>query len=162
MIQKNKSQKSALLKYLLSAPLFMLMLILSSATLDNKEKNKPSPQPETGVLIPQNRKDIVFTTVEQEPSFPGGINSFSKFLVANIKYPSQARAKNVEGKVFISFIVEENGSLSDIKIVRDIGYGCGKEALRVMKLSPKWKPGIQNGHKVRVQYTIPISYTLKG
>lgn len=72
------------------------------------------------------------------------------------------REKKVQGKVFIGFIVEKDGSLSNLKVLREPGYGSGKEALRVMSLSPKWEPGIQNKKKVRVQYTIPISFTLKG
>ncbi len=70
------------------------------------------------------------------------------------------KQKKIQGKVFLTFIVEADGSITHIKILRDIGYGCGKEAVRVMALSPKWIPGVQNGHKVRVQYNVPISFTL--
>ena len=89
----------------------------------------------------------------------GGNNN--KFLQQNIKYPAEARQKKIQGKVFITFIIEKDGSFSNLRVLRDPGYGCGTEALRVMKLSPKWNPGIQNGHKVRVQYTMPINFTLK-
>ena len=70
------------------------------------------------------------------------------------------REKGVEGKAFMSFIVEQDGSLSNIKVLKEPGYGSGKEASRVLALSPKWNPGIQNGHKVRVQYNVPISFAL--
>ena len=159
MIQKNKSQKSALLKYLLAVPLFVLMLTLSSATIAEKEMVTKS---EKAILFPQQKDDKVFTEVEHEPGFPGGLDKFFKFLQQNIKYPAEARKKKVEGKVFITFIIEKDGSFSNLRVLRDPGYGCGAEALRVMKLSPKWNPGIQNGHKVRVQYTMPINFTLKG
>ncbi|HTD39207.1 MAG TPA: M56 family metallopeptidase [Mucilaginibacter sp.] len=161
MIQKNKSQKSALLKYLLSAPLFALMLILSSATIGPTIKDKEGIPPKTAITQPQQKSDKVFTVVEQAPSFPGGLDKFYSFLGANIKYPVKAKENKVEGKVFLSFVIEEDGSLSNMKILRDIGYGCGKEAVRVMKLSPKWIPGVQNGKKVRVQYNLPITFTLK-
>lgn len=158
MIQKNKSPKSALLKYLLAVPLFALMLALSSATIVKNEDITTSKKP---VLLPQQKDNKVYTEVQHEPGYPGGINKFFKFLQQNIKYPAEARNKKVEGKVYITFVVEKDGSLSNIKVVRDPGAGCGAEALRVMKLSPKWDPAIQNGRKVRVQYTIPIGFTLK-
>jgi TonB family protein len=161
MIQKNKSQKSALLKYLLSIPLFALMLALSSATVNSTVNDKANISSETAILPPQQKDNKIFTVVEQAPSYPGGVDKFYQFLQHNIKYPAAAREKKVEGKVFITFVVEKNGSLSNLKIVRDIGSGCGAEAIRVMKLSPKWIAGVQNGHKVRVQYTLPISFTLK-
>ena len=158
MIQKNKSQKSALLKYLLAVPLFVLMLTLSSASI---AKNEAVISSEKAALLPQQKDTRIFTAVEHAPDFPGGVDKFYKFLQQNIKYPAEARNKKVEGKVFVSFIVEKDGALSNLKIIRDLGAGCGNEALRVMKLSPKWNPGVQNGHKVRVQYTLPIAFTLK-
>jgi TonB family protein len=158
MIQKNKSQKSALLKYLLAVPLFALMLTLSSAAI---VKNETVISSEKTVLPPQQKDTRIFTEVEHVPNYPGGVNKFYKFLQQNIKYPAEARNKKIEGKVFVSFIVEKDGSLSNLKVLRDPGAGCGAEAVRVMKLSPKWNAGVQNGHKVRVQYTLPISFTLK-
>jgi TonB family protein len=162
MIQKNKSRKRALLKYLLSAPMFVLMLILSSATVD-RYSAKPNSKMDNYEIAdsPQTHKDPVFTVVEQEPSFPGGEHKFLEYLSHNIKYPAEMKKKKVEGKVFISFIVEKDGSLSNIKVVRGLGYGSGEEAVKALKTSPKWEPGIQNGKKVRVQYTMPINFSLK-
>lgn len=163
MIQKNKSKKSSLLKYLLSAPLFVLMLILSSATINHDPaKLQPSSLESNEFIFPQNSQDKVFTEVEHAPSYPGGLDNLYKFLATNIHYPAEMREKKVEGKVVIGFIVEEDGSLSNIKILREPGYGSGKESVRVMKLSQKWIPGVQNGKKVRVQYSLPITFTLKG
>ena len=161
MIQKNKSQKSALLKYLLSVPLFALMLALSSAMVNGTGEGKANVSSKATLLQPKQKDNKVFTAVEHVPDFPGGVDKFYKFLQQNIKYPAEARNKKIEGKVFVSFIVEKDGSLSTFKVLRDPGAGCGAEALRVMKLSPKWNPGVQNGKKVRVQYTMPISFTLK-
>jgi len=159
MIQRNKSRKRALLKYGLSAPLFVMMLIFSSATVANP----------TAVLIPTKHlqgksagEDKVFTVVEHTPTFAGGTSKFYDFLGRNIHYPADAREKKIQGKVILTFIVEADGSLTHIKILRDIGYGCGKEAARVLAMSPKWNPGVQNGHKVRVQYNVPVSFTLVG
>jgi TonB family protein len=158
MIQKDKSQKTALLKYLLAVPLFALMLTLSSATVAKNEAVIASGK----AILPLHQKDNkVYSEVEHEPGYPGGMNKFFQFLQENIKYPAEARAKKVEGKVFITFVVEKDGSLSGIRVIRDPGAGCGAEALRVMKLSSKWNPAMQKGHTVRVQYTIPINFTLK-
>jgi protein TonB len=102
----------------------------------------------------------IFTAVEKEPAFPGGEDAFIKYLGKNIHYPAIAKENNVQGKVFLSFVVERSGALTDIKVVRGIGSGCDDEAVRVLKNSPKWAPGIQNGRPVRVAYTIPVSFTL--
>ncbi|MBV8390031.1 MAG: energy transducer TonB [Mucilaginibacter sp.] len=108
--------------------------------------------------LPPDRK--IFTAVEQEPTFPGGIEKFYNFLQSNIRYPVAAFKNKVQGRVFISFIVERDGSLSDVRVVRGIGSGCDEEAARVISISPRWKSGIQNGRPVRVAYTIPVSFDL--
>ncbi len=102
----------------------------------------------------------VFTSVEQVPEFPGGQDAFLKYLGNKIKYPAVARENNTQGRVIVQFVCERDGSLTDVHVVRDIGDGCGDEAVRVIKASPKWKPGIQNGRPVRVQYSVPVSFTL--
>lgn len=102
----------------------------------------------------------IFTAVEQEPLFPGGMEAFYKFLSKNIRYPAVARENNTQGRAIVQFVCEKDGSLTDVKCVRDPGDGCGDEAVRVIKSSPRWKPGIQNGRPVRVQYSVPVSFTL--
>jgi TonB family protein len=102
----------------------------------------------------------VFSAVEREPSFVGGMEKFYKFLEGIIRYPDVAKRYNVQGKVFITFVVEKDGSLTDIRVVRGVGSGCDEEAVRVMARSPKWNPGMQNGRPVRVQYIMPISFSL--
>jgi len=105
-------------------------------------------------------KDEVYSTVEVEPEPYGGAEAWAKFLQKNIHYPPQASENNVHGKVFLSFIVETDGHLSNFKVERGVGYGLDEEALRVLRIAPAWKPGIQNGHKVRVMYNIPINFVL--
>lgn len=109
---------------------------------------------------PDDNKPKDFASIEIIPEFPGGQKGFGTFLSQNIKYPELARVNKITGRVFVSFVVEKDGELSDIKILRGLGYGTDEEAVRVLKISPKWKPGIQNGKPVRVQYTIPISFQL--
>jgi protein TonB len=104
--------------------------------------------------------DEIFKAVEINPEYPGGETAFGKFLQKNIHYPSMAKENNIQGKVYVQFVVERDGSLTDIEIVRDPGSGLGDEAKRVLKMSPHWKAGIQNGKPVRVQYTVPVNFTL--
>ena len=92
--------------------------------------------------------------IEVKPDFPGGIEKFYKFVGNNYQAPEE---EGLKGKVYVTFVVEKDGSLTDIKVIRDIGYGTGKEAIRVLKKCPKWTPGEQNGKKVRVLYSLPIT-----
>jgi protein TonB len=98
--------------------------------------------------------------VEQMPEFPGGMVAWGKFLNKNLNYPSMAKDANVTGRVTVSFVVEKNGEITDVKILRGIGAGCDEEAIRVIKKSPLWKAGIQNGRPVRVSYVMPIVFRL--
>lgn len=93
--------------------------------------------------------DQIFTIVEDAATFPGGIQAFYGYLKENLQYPKQAQRMGVEGRVFVQFIVEKDGSLTDIQVVKGIGAGCDEEAVRVLKNSPKWKPGKQRGKPVR-------------
>lgn len=104
--------------------------------------------------------DKIFEAVEIAPMPPGGMANFLKFVGSTYQYPAQAEAQGVSGRVILTFVVERDGSLTDIKIVRDLKYGTGEEAVRVLKRAKKWSPGIQNGRPVRVQYTLPIVLNL--
>lgn len=201
MLQKNKSGRAALIKYGLSAPLFILMLILSSATVNNNKTirliNSKAEDafftPVTGAAeitgsyhdaagqaqhppvknrpknaISLSLKDTVpakgnkvYTAVEQGPSFPGGINAFIKYLARNTHYPADSWKKGIQGRVIVSFVVEKDGSLSDIHIARGIADDIDREALRVIKDSPHWTAGTQNGKLVRVAYSVPIAFTIE-
>lgn len=172
MLNKSKSTRNALLKYGLSVPLFAGMLVLSSAGLEpgkiqqytGQTSIKETPPVEKlKDTIPGKSNDPVepvFTEVEEVPEFPGGMMAFYNYLGKNFKYPKSARKNNVSGKVILSFIVEKDGQLSDIKVIRGLNTDIDQEAVRVLKASPKWKPGLQNGHTVRVAYTLPIAINL--
>ena len=103
----------------------------------------------------------VFTVVENWPEPPGGMQAFYQYVGENIKYPSMARRLNVTGIVFLQFVVEKNGEITDVKVVRGIGAGCDEEAARVLKSAPDWTPGKQRGRPVRVLMTVPIRFVLK-
>ena len=98
--------------------------------------------------------------VEVYPEFPGGMEAWSKYIQRNLRYPGMAQDAGVQGKVYLSFVVEKDGTITDVKVVRGIGYGCDDEAMRVIKKSPRWKAGMQNNLPVRVRYNMPISYTI--
>jgi periplasmic protein TonB len=103
-----------------------------------------------------------FASVEVLPNPPGGMQGWGKYLQKNLKYPPIARENNITGRVIMSFVVEKNGQLTDIKVLRGIGGGCDEEAVRVLKNAPAWEPGKQNGRSVRVAYTMPIFFQLAG
>ena len=105
--------------------------------------------------------DAVFVVVEKSPEFPGGNDSLYAFIGRNIKYPEAAKKNKIEGRVFVTFVIEKDGQVSSAKILRDIGGGCGEEALRVVNSMPKWKPGTQRGNPVRVQFNLPIMFQLQ-
>ena len=93
-----------------------------------------------------------------DPEFPGGMESLNKYITDNLKYPQLALENNIQGKVYISFFVEKDGSVSNVRVLRDIGGGCGKEAKRVVMSMPKWKPGTRSGRPVRTQFNLPINF----
>lgn len=110
--------------------------------------------------VVEDTKVYDFVSLETQPSFPGGMEKFYAYLKKAVRYPPMAQENNIQGKVFLSFVVEKDGSLTDIKVDRKLGGGTDEEAVRVLKASPRWIPGVQNGKKVRVKYNIPISFTL--
>ena len=108
-----------------------------------------------------NDQDIKdFASVEVLPEFEGGMAGWSEYLSKTLKYPDEAKKNQIQGRVTMSFIVQKEGSLTDIKVLRGIGSGADEEAIRVLNESPKWKPGIQNGKTVNVAYVMPIFFQL--
>jgi TonB family protein len=230
MLQKQKSSKAAILKYGLSVPLFLLALILSSATINENKtlkniaseiefkesvqtliptfkeitlyktttqplsansKDTPKLTQKDAEMAPSFNADTIkkelakepalnapilkevkvygykneedaLTHVDVLPMFKGGTQKFPEFLQRNLQYPAEAKAKKTEGRVIVNFIVEKDGSLSDVKILRGVSKELDEEALRVIKLSPNWEPGQQNGKAVRVSFALPISFDLTG
>lgn len=124
---------------------------------ENIEVEEPKAQ-----VIEQAAPKEIFTVVEEQPSYPGGEEARMKFLQDNIKYPEEAKELNIDGRVFVQFVVEIDGSITDVKVIRGIGAGCDEEAVRVVKSMPKWIPGKQRGTPVRVQFNLPIRFKLQG
>lgn len=106
-------------------------------------------------------EEEIFTIVETMPSFPGGDEALFKFLGKNIDYPQMAADAGITGMVYVTFVIEKDGSVAGARILKGIGGGCDEEALRVVKQMPKWSPGKQRGKSVKVQYNLPVRFTLK-
>ena len=113
----------------------------------------PAPKPEVATKV--------FEVVEEMPSFPGGSAALMSYLSSNTKYPVVAQENGVQGRVIVSFVVERDGSISDVKVARSVDPSLDREAQRVVKSMPKWKPGKQNGSAVRVKYTVPVVFRLQ-
>lgn len=125
--------------------------------------NENSIQPQQNLdaeIVPENEitSRKVFTVVEEQPEFPGGIKAMYKYLGDNIKYPEAALKAQVSGRVFLSFVVNEAGETEDVMVLKGIGFGCDSEAIRVLKSFPKWQPGKQDGIPVNVRYNLPINF----
>ncbi len=103
----------------------------------------------------------IFTVVESMPEFPGGAEEMMRFIAQNIKYPPIARESGIQGRVFVNFVVEPSGAVSNVKVLRGIGGGCDEEAIRVVQSMPKWTPGRQRGKAVRVSFNLPVRFTLQ-
>lgn len=114
---------------------------------------QPEPKPEV--------ENKVFDVVEQMPSFPGGPSALMKYLSENVKYPVVAQENGVQGRVVVSFVVEKDGHITDVKVVRSVDPSLDKEAARVVRSMPSWIPGKQNGSAVRVKYNVPVSFKLQ-
>ncbi|MEE0917892.1 MAG: energy transducer TonB [Bacteroidales bacterium] len=104
--------------------------------------------------------DEVFVVVEEQAEFPGGLDSMYAYIHKNLKYPEAAKEKGIEGRVFVSFIIEKDGLISNVKLLRGIGGDCDEAAVKMVKNMPKWKPAKQRGKPVRCQFTLPIKFEL--
>lgn len=139
---------------------------ISNKNLDGAEATSvfipPPPPKEVAVVkIEPAAEEEILMAVEQDPQFPGGMTALMKYLQKNVNYPAAAQRANISGKVIVQFVVEKDGSVGQVKIIKSVGFGCDEEATRVVKSMPKWSPGKQNGRPVRVYYTLPVSYTLQ-
>ncbi len=119
------------------------------------------PTTKEKALEVESKTEAPFVTVEQQPEYPGGLSALQSFLSKNLNYPRSAASAGVAGRVYISFVVNTDGSLTDLQVLKGIGFGCDEEALRVMRKMPNWRPGKQSGRAVRVKYNLPISFTLE-
>ncbi len=141
--------------------------VISGTTIEGTGDAPPFTEPGTPVEVvkpaePEKTEDnSILETVEKLPEFPGGMAEMYKFINSHIKYPSAAQRGNISGRVFVKFVVEKDGSIGSIEILKGIGFGCDEEAARVIKSMPRWSPAKQNGKSVRVYYNMPVFYRLE-
>ena len=105
-------------------------------------------------------KQRIYDIVEEKPSYPDGDLKLMEYIAQNINYPQEALESGIQGRVFVSFVVEPNGSITNEQVLRGIGYGCDEEAVRIAQSMPKWNPGMQRGEAVRVHYLFPVVFSL--
>lgn len=167
MMNKKKSNGAGHIKYALFVlPAFALLVagnISCSQGASEKQDAKEETVAPDSVAAPTDgvAKDEVFMVAEQMPEFPGGMKELLKFLQNNLKYPENAMKNNVQGRVIVQFVVEKDGTLTEFKVARSVDPDLDAEALRVLQIMPKWKPGMQMGKIVRVKFTVPVSFKLQ-
>ena len=159
MMNKTKTRFGAW-KAVAALPVMALLLMVGCKPAATEEPQQEEPIYNTMDLT-ENADGEVFSVVEDEPEFPGGVEALYKYLAENIKYPVLAKEKGTQGRVYVTFVVEKDGSVTDAKVLRGVSEEVDAEALRVINAMPKWKPGMQQGVPVRVQYNIPIIFKLQ-
>jgi len=112
------------------------------------------------VDVPATPIEETYIVVQDMPEYPGGDEARVKFIYHNLQYPSDAKAKRIQGTVFVTFVIDTAGNVRDAEILKGMGYGCDEEALRVVRLMPRWNPGKQSGKAVRVQFNMAIKFSL--
>lgn len=127
---------------------------------DIEKRQEPTQQQEQESVKQDGRNGKIYDVVEQMPSFPGGMSALMQYLSSNIRYPQEAKDKGIQGRVICTFVVECDGSVSNIRVVKPVSPSLDKEAVRLLEYMPRWNPGRLHGETVRTRYTLPISFRL--
>src|SRR5690554_4517484 len=162
MMNKTRSSTLKLAKYLLMLPMFFVLIAANSAYagVNDQTYQAPPPPPPPPVKIAETNE--IFVVVEDMPEYPGGVDAMMRFLGETIRYPFEAMTNGIQGRVICNFVIEKDGSVSDVQIVRGIDPHLDDEAIRVIEAMPKWKPGMQKKEIVRTRFTLPIVFRLTG
>lgn len=160
MLNKTRSGSLARLNYLVTVPLLGAMFFMSTLAFSKTYGWINIAPAKTVAAINIKKKDTVYSTVETLPEFPGGMDALLKYIAKNTKYPQNAVKNKIEGKVIVNFIIEKDGSVTNVKPYRKVSPDLDQEAVRVVSSLPKWKPGSQAGKPVRTAYTMPIAFKL--
>ncbi len=160
MLTKPGSPRRALWRYALVLPLAGVLLMCTQLEKEMDQVVKGKEKLDQSLKLNQVDGEI-FAVVEEQPQFEGGMKELGKYLSNNIRYPAAAQKANVQGRVFVSFVVTKTGDIADVTILKGIGSGCDEEAIRVVSRMPNWKPGSQSGEPVNVKYNLPINFALE-
>ena len=155
MMNKTKSSSLKLAKYLLMLPMFFVLIAANSVYAGVNEQTVNEPPP-----VKKEVTEEIFVVVEDMPEFPGGNAAMMKFLADNVRYPVIAKENGIQGRVIVNFVVNRDGSITDVGIVRGVDPSIDAEAVRVIESMPKWKPGKQRGKEVDVRFTLPVAFSL--
>ncbi|WNJ18144.1 energy transducer TonB [Pontibacter sp. G13] len=141
---------------------FSLLLLMTSFAFSTFAQNKDEGDKSSPVssLESLSEESQIYEIVEEPAEFPGGMSAMIGFIQENLQYPPDARRMGIEGKVYLSFIVEKDGSLSDVKVLRSVCESIDTESIRLVKSMPRWKPGTQRGKRVRVKFVLPLGFKL--
>ena len=164
MITKNEKAKGLWWRLLATLPVLAFLLVANTKVAAQEAKAEKEDLAPTTVIrtvtVQKPDNDSVYQIVEEMPQFPGGEQAMMKYIAENVKYPEDAKEKNQSGRVFLSFVVEKDGRVDDVKVLKSVCESVDKEAVRVVKAMPNWKPGKQKGKPVRVSYCLPITFKL--
>lgn len=170
MMTKTNNKKAATIrmtKAITAATItaWFALSAMATAQEQNASVKEKTQEPSDQIIVTEPNKseeEVLFVVVEESPDFPGGDKARIKYISENIQYPEEARVKKIQGTVFISFVVEADGTISNVKVLRGIGGGCDEEAVRIVENMPKWTPGKTKGKTVRVKFNMPIKFVLGG
>jgi TonB family protein len=159
MLQKPQTHRRALLSYALVLPLSATLVMCTQSERDQ-------PQSKTALAASQSREGVkvegkIYNEVEDSPTFPGGMKGLSTYLSQNLKYPEAAQKAQIQGRVMIRFVLTKEGDITNVQVLKGIGFGADEEAMRVVKQMPRWAPAKQDGKAVNVQYHLPINFQLE-
>ena len=161
MLKKPQSNRRALLQYALVLPVAGLLTLCTQPDRDQPKTELQQRMANVNARqVPQVNGEI-FNVVEQQPEFPGGMAELGQYLARNIKYPAAAQKANAQGRVFVNFVVTKTGEITDVNLLKGIGFGADEEAIRVVSQMPRWTPAKQNGQIVNVRYNLPINFELE-
>lgn len=156
---KKKRKGSTYVKGLAILPLAVFLAIFIACS--NSDNENPEIQKENPEVIKVSVKDDVLAICEKMPKFPGGIEELRPYIKKTMSYPNSAAKKGIQGRVIATFIIEKDGSVSNVKIEKSLDPDCDAQVIKIIKGMPKWIPGEQRGHKVRVRYTLPFVFKIK-
>lgn len=161
-MMKNKKSRFGAWKVVAALPVAALLLMVgckpaaTEPVADEEAVATTNPTVEPVIFNNDSMPDGLVS-----PEFPGGVEALYKYIAENVKYPEQAKADGIEGRVMVRFIVMDNGDVVNVEVAKGIGGGCDDEAVRVVKAMPKWQPATYEGKAVNVQYVLPITFKLK-
>jgi TonB family protein len=164
MITKIKSSKASTLKLTMGVVATMALLTFFACETKQpgaKPVNQPAEKEQVANSLPVQPEEKIFSVVEQMPQYPGGEQALREFIGKSVTYPDDAKKAGIQGKVYVSFVINKEGKVVNAKIIRSANPSLDQEAMRVIGLMPEWKPGMEKGEIVSVQYTLPISFKLQ-